>query len=212
MPDPYLIPGTVVLQNKLGISDFDELEQAVADIGDAMAYRLFDKNTPVPATLAGWRAVHKAMFGSVFEWAGDFRKVNIRKSGNDDSSDGFFAPYRRLVADGQRAVRNLENTVRRIQTAKISLIADNLADAYDQLNYLHPFREGNGRSQKVFFSLVCRPRGLQLNWSEIPSNEHSLAAQQAMRGDISLLRKHFQTIVAKAASPSLQLRRRGSSD
>ena len=45
MPDPYLIPGTVVLQNKLGISDFDELEQAVADIGDAMAYRLFDKNT-----------------------------------------------------------------------------------------------------------------------------------------------------------------------
>jgi hypothetical protein len=57
MPDPYLIPGTVVLQNKLGISDFDELEQAVAD---AMAYRLFDKNTPVPPTLAGWRAVHKA--------------------------------------------------------------------------------------------------------------------------------------------------------
>jgi hypothetical protein len=48
MPDPYLIPGTVVLQNKLGISDFDELEQAVADISDAMAYRLFDKNTPVP--------------------------------------------------------------------------------------------------------------------------------------------------------------------
>jgi cell filamentation protein len=48
--------------------------------------------------------------------------------------------------------------VRRIQTAKISLIADNLADVYDQLNYLHPFREGNGRSQKVFFSLVCRPR------------------------------------------------------
>src|SRR5712664_2779075 len=57
MPDPYLIPGTVVLQNKLGISDFDELEQAVAD---AMAYRLFDKNTPVPPTLAGWRAAHKA--------------------------------------------------------------------------------------------------------------------------------------------------------
>jgi cell filamentation protein len=212
MPDPYLIPGTVVLQNKLGISDFDELEQAVADIGDAMAYRLFDKNTPVPATLAGWRAVHKAMFGSVFEWAGDFRNVNIRKSGDDDSSDGFFAPYGRLVADGQRAVRNLENTVRRIQTAKISLIADNLADVYDQLKYLHPFREGNGRSQKVFFSLVCRPRGLQLNWSEIPSNEHNLAAQQAMRGDISLLRKHFQSIVAKSASPSLALHRRGSSD
>jgi len=100
MPDPYLIPGTVVLQNKLGISDFDELEQAVADIGDAMAYRLFDKNTPVPATLAGWRAVHKAMFGSVFEWAGDFRKVNIRKSGDDDSSDGFFAPYGRLSPSG----------------------------------------------------------------------------------------------------------------
>jgi fido (protein-threonine AMPylation protein) len=93
------------------------------------------------------------------------------------------------ASGSNRAVRNLENTVRRIQTAKISLIADNLADVYDQLNYLHPFREGNGRSQKVFFSLVCRPRGLQLNWSEIPSNEHNLAAQQAMRGDISLLRR-----------------------
>ena len=102
--------------------------------------------------------------------------------------------------------------MRRIQTAKISLIADNLADVYDQLNYLHLFRKGNGRSQKAFFSLACRPRGLQLNWSEIPSNEHNLAVQQAMRGDISLLRKHFQTIVAKSASPSLALRRRGSSD
>lgn len=102
--------------------------------------------------------------------------------------------------------------MRRIQTAKISLIADNLADVYDQLNYLHLFRKGNGRSQKVFFSLACRPRGLQLNWSEIPSNEHNLAVQQAMRGDISLLRKHFQTIVAKSASPSLALHRRGSSD
>jgi fido (protein-threonine AMPylation protein) len=75
----------------------------------------------------------QGMFGSVFEWAGDFRNVNIRKSGDDDSSDGLFAPSGRLVADGQRAVRNLENTVRRIQTAKISLIADNLADVYDQL-------------------------------------------------------------------------------
>ena len=190
MPDPYLIPGTVVLQNKLGISDFDELEQAVAD---AMAYRLFDKNTPVPPTLAGWRAVHKACSAQCSSGPA-ISAMSIYGSPADDSSDGLFAPSGRLVVDGQRAVRNLENTVRRIQTAKISLIADNLADVYDQLNYLHPFREGNGRSQKVFFSLVCRPRGLRLNWSEIPSNEHNLAAQQAMRGDISLLRKHSRRL------------------
>jgi cell filamentation protein len=53
---------------------------------------------------------------------------------------------------------------------------------YAQLNLLHPFREGNGRSQKVFFSAVCKPLGIELAWSEIPVEEHNTAASLAMNG------------------------------
>jgi fido (protein-threonine AMPylation protein) len=65
------------------------------------------------------------------------------------------------VIEGKKAMRHLEATLRWAAAADMVSIADNLADVYSQLNHLHPFREGNGRSQKVFFSAVCKPLGLR---------------------------------------------------
>jgi cell filamentation protein len=74
------------------------------------------------------------------------------------------------------------------------------------LNFLHPFREGNGRSQKVFFSAVCKPVGIELAWSAIPVEEHSVAASRAMNEDPSLMREHFRSIAKKSDRPGLKLR------
>jgi cell filamentation protein len=103
----------------------------------------------------------------------------------------------------------LDATLRRVARAEIRSIADNLADVYSQLNHLHPFREGNGRSQKVFFSAVCEPLGIELDWHKIPSDQHNAAARQARRGDLSLMREHFRTMVSKSQDPQMRLRRRG---
>lgn len=80
-------------------------------------------------------------------------------------------------------------------------IAVNLADIYGQLNFLHPFREDNGRSQKVFFSAVCKPVGIELAWFAIPTEEHNVAARRSMNGDPSLMREHFKSIVKKSKRP-----------
>jgi cell filamentation protein len=68
MKDPYLISGTETLRNKLGITDPDQLELAIDDIAESAALKLFESGRSIPPTMAGWRAVHRAMFGQIFDW------------------------------------------------------------------------------------------------------------------------------------------------
>jgi hypothetical protein len=70
MKDPYLIPGTDVLRNKLGFTDHEKLDRAMHDIAESAALKLFASRRRVPPTMAGWQTVHRAMFGAIFDWAG----------------------------------------------------------------------------------------------------------------------------------------------
>jgi cell filamentation protein len=203
--DPYLVPGTEVLRNKFDILDAEELDRRINDVAIAEAALLFYAGPPVKPTMAGWQAVHKAMFGAVFEWAGEFRTLHIRKIDEAGRQDGFFAPYERIALDGKKAIQHLEATLRRAATRDLVSTADNPADVYSRLNHLHPFREGNGRSQKVFFSAVCKPLGIELNWWMIPSDQHNVAARQARRGDLSLMKEHFRRLLAKSDDPRMHL-------
>jgi cell filamentation protein len=207
--DPYLIPGTDVLRNKFNILDVDELDRRINDVAIAEAAVLFYAGPPVKPSMAGWQTVHKAMFGAVFDWAGELRTLHIRKVDEAGRQDGLFASYERIAIEGKKAMRHLEATLRRAATADMVSIADNLADVYSQLNHLHPFREGNGRSQKVFFSAVCKPLSLEFNWWKIPSHQHNIAAGQARHGDLSLMKDHFRTILARSEDPQMILRHQG---
>ncbi|HEV7369734.1 hypothetical protein [Arenibaculum sp.] len=69
-----------------------------------------------------------------------------------------------------------------------------MADAYVALNEVHPFREGNGRSQKVFFTLVARRHGIHLNWGAVDPDEHDVAAIEGSYGELSRMREHFRAI------------------
>lgn len=207
MSDPYLIPGTATLRNKLGTLDPDELDRKIDDIAIIEASFLFNEGPPVRPSLAGWQAVHKAMFGEVFDWAGDFRTIHIHKLDENGDPSGYFTSPERIVADGLGVIRHLGATLRRATTSDLARIADNFAEVYGQLNLLHPFREGNGRSQKVFFSAVCKPAGIELAWSQLPVANHNKAASLAMNGDPSLMKEHFRAITKKVDQPSLRLRR-----
>jgi hypothetical protein len=90
LADPYLIPGTDVLRNKLGIMDPDHLDRQIDDFAIVEASYLFNEGPPVRPSLAGWQAVHKAMFGEVFDWAGDFRTIHIRKLDENSDPSGYF--------------------------------------------------------------------------------------------------------------------------
>ncbi len=206
MSDPYLVPGTGVLRNKFGILSADDLDRLVDDMVTIEAAYLFNEGPHVRPALAGWQTVHRAMFGAVFDWAGEFRTIHIRKLDENGQPSGYFARPDRIEADGRKAIRHLVTTLRRAATDDIARIAGNLAEVYGQLNFLHPFREGNGRSQKVFFSAVCKPVGIELVWSAIPVEEHNVAASRAMNDDPSLMKEHFRSIAKKSDRPGLKLR------
>jgi cell filamentation protein len=127
LSDPYLVPGTGVLRNKYGILNADDLDRLIDDIATIEAAYLFNEGPPVRPTLAGWQAVHRAMFGDSFDWAGDFRTIHIRKLDENGHPSGYFAAPDRIEADCRKAIRHLEATLRRAATDDIARIAGNLA-------------------------------------------------------------------------------------
>jgi hypothetical protein len=105
-----------------------------------------------PYLIPGTDVLRKAMFGEIFDWAGDFRTIHIRKLDENSDRSGYFTAPERIEPDGRKAIRHLEATLRRAKTDDLARIADNLADVYAQLNLL---------------------------WSEIPVEEHNTAASLA---------------------------------
>ena len=148
-PDPYCYPGTSVLINRLDIRDQRRLD---AFEGEVTAERA---NQPLPTgrlSYAHYRAIHKHLFQDVYRWAGKIRTVRISKSGSTFCYPEYIdREMRRLFADlaRQRQLRGLDGPS----------FARKSAHFLAELNAIHPFREGNGRTQLSFLTVVAERAG-----------------------------------------------------
>jgi len=100
--------------------------------------------------------IHHHLFQDVYEWAGQVRTVNISKDGKP-----FFEGERFHI--GFQYIDTLILDYRKIENSNKSALAKKLAEILDNVNYLHPFREGNGRTQREFLRLLALEKGLKLN-------------------------------------------------
>lgn len=100
--------------------------------------------------------IHQYLFQDVYEWAGKVRTVNISKDGKP-----FFNGERFHIAF--QYIDTLISEYRNIRNTDKSQIAEKLAEILDNVNYLHPFREGNGRTQREFIRLLALEKGFVLN-------------------------------------------------
>jgi len=100
--------------------------------------------------------IHQYLFQDVYEWAGKVRTVNISKDGKP-----FFNGERFHIAF--HYIDTLISEYRNIRYTDKSQIAEKLAEILDNVNYLHPFREGNGRTQREFIRLLALEKGFVLN-------------------------------------------------
>ncbi len=143
--------------------------------------------------LAELFAIHNHLFQDVYDWAGQPRTVDIRKK-----SDGaaFFAPVRMIERSAGYAAESLreDGFLRALPRERL---IERLALHYDQFNYLHPFREGNGRTQRIFWSRVVRDAGYDLDWRDIPGEVNDAACHTAAAGDLSGLVAMFDALVTK---------------
>lgn len=188
--DPYTDPQTGILRNRIGATTQATLDCAEADLS---VHRLVELVERYPVRASGdldeLRSIHRHLFQDLYEWAGRSRTVDIRKPGGEP-----FLPASRIEVGTAYVFDELrrENHLRGLSRPKF---VERLAHHYDGLNYAHPFREGNGRAQRVFWSRVARDAGWQLDWRLVSRERNNEASRAAMeRSDLRPLREMFDSI------------------
>lgn len=158
MSDPYFIPGTTVMVNKLGLVDADALARAEYLHSQLGAERIFAGEITVPTTFDGdhFRAVHRALLGKVYPWAGEYRTHTIMKDVTVFAQPAHIALY---LEDAHEQIRAI-----RWEGMKASSFANALTDIYPYWNQAHPFREGNGRTTRVIAEQLANKAGYHLDF------------------------------------------------
>lgn len=162
----------MVLQNKLGITNSVELAREEERISKKKALDLFDTTVlekyPV-GSFAQLAAIHKYLFEDIYDFAGKIRSVNIAK-GNFR-----FAPVMYL----QAALESIENMPQST--------FEEIVEKYVEMNVAHPFREGNGRSARIWLDLMLKQElHLVVDWSLVDKDDYLLAMERSPIKDIEI--------------------------
>lgn len=162
----------MTLENKLGITDSVELSKAEEKISKKKAIELFDKNIfdkRNPGSCEALFTIHKFLFEDIYDFAGELRDVNISK-GNFR-----FAPVMYLKV-------SLENIEKMPQGS-----FDEIVEKYVEMNIAHPFREGNGRSMRIWLDLMLKKEiGKVIDWSMVDKEDYFMAMERSTVKDIEI--------------------------
>lgn len=165
----------MALENKLGITSSPELAEAEEKISKKKAAELFENrllDTLEAGKFASLKAIHKYLFENIYDFAGKLRSVNISK-GNFR-----FAPLMYLEAA-------LENIDKMPQSN-----FDEIIEKYVEMNIAHPFREGNGRSTRIWLDQMLKKEiGMVIDWSKVNKEDYLLAMERSPIKDIEI--KHI---------------------
>lgn len=193
--DPYLDPETGLLRNLVGARDKVTLDTIEGDLSFVRMVQLMDHPPPPTGDLAELKAIHGHLFQDVYDWAGQTRVVDMRKTAD---GAGFFLPFPMIEHATANVVLELHGE-RMLRGLGRGRFVERLAAYYDQLNHVHPFREGNGRTQRVFWGRVARDAGWDLDWRSVPGEANDAACRAAeATGDLEPLREMFDHIVTAA--------------
>ena len=165
----------MALDNKLGITDSVELAKAEEKISKKRAIELFESgylDTLEAGSFTSLVEIHKYLFDTIYEFAGKIRTVNIAKG------HFRFAPVMYLEA----ALQNIEKMPQSTY--------DEIIEKYVEMNIAHPFREGNGRSTRIWLDLILKKElGQVVAWSLVDKEDYLLAMERSPIRDIEI--KHI---------------------
>ena len=197
--DPYLDPDTGLLSNLVGARTKADLEAAEGALVFARLVQLVEHPVPATGDLDEFRAIHRHLFQDVYAWAGQLRTVDLRK--NVDGAD-FFLPVVMIGRASQYAAEELQGD-RMLSGLDRERFIERLSYHYDQWNYLHPFREGNGRTQRVFWNRIAADAGWQLDWRGVQGAVNDAACRAASdKREFGPLRAMFDQVVHPIAAHS----------
>ena len=162
----------MALENKLGITNSAELAREEERISKKKAVELFESGSLdklAPGRFASLQAIHKALFEDIYDFAGELRMVNLAK-GNFR-----FAPLMYLEVA-------LENIDKMPQST-----FDEIIEKYVEMNIAHPFREGNGRSTRLWLDQMLKAGiGQVVDWSRVDKEDYLLAMERSPIKDVEI--------------------------
>lgn len=158
LQDPYCYPESGLLINLLNIQDEQALEEAEREITSLCANEI--EFNPPPYNLNYFAKIHKALFGDLYAWAGQLRQIDISKG------DTRFCACQRIHIEADKIFSNIAYGQAFTSLSRQALVKA-VAECYADLNVIHPFREGNGRAQRILFEHMIINCGYDIDWSGI---------------------------------------------
>lgn len=177
----------MVITNKLGITDSPTLAREEERISKKSATRLFEQNLLNNMSSGTWTTlqdIHKVLFHDIYDFAGELRTVNISK-GNFR-----FVPVMYL----SEAVKTIESMPQNS--------FDEIVEKYVEMNVAHPFREGNGRSMRLWLDhMLCVELQKTIDWSQIDKEKYLSAMERSPVNDLEI-----KAVLAKALTDDINNR------
>jgi cell filamentation protein len=159
--DPYVYPGTSILRNRFGLTTPDDLDRIE---------RLHTSNRslePIPRgsfDLPHLRTIHRHLFQDVYDWAGELRTVEISKGSQQFQ-------FRQYIQTGMADIHRRLVRARFLRGLPAAEFAAQAAVIVGDINYIHPFREGNGRTQLLYLKQLAAEAGHHLDLAAIAGKQ-----------------------------------------
>jgi cell filamentation protein len=171
-----------VLKNKLGLVEPEDLTRLAADFASARIAQLLARPIRGHFDVPHLRAIHRHIFQDIFPWAGDFREVTTSRTNSFS-----FPPPQYLIPSLETlfAALKAENHLKALTP---DAFAPRAAHYLGEINAIHPFREGNGRTQREFLRSLALHAGHTLTWANLTPEENNEASRISFAtGDTALL-------------------------
>lgn len=180
--------GTTCLINKYNITD----EEILKDLETTVTFSKITEYTLNPLfdtfDVEHYKAIHKYIFEDIYDWAGEYRTVDMTKKGT------IFAKAEKIDSLMNNCFDRL-NKMNCFQGLSFDEFINNIVDFYCVTNMIHPFREGNGRTQRLFLSQLISLNNYTIDFSDIDRDELMIATIQASNGVTDNLKNVFKNSI-----------------
>lgn len=173
-----------------------QLRAQEADFVERRLLTLGEHHLPGSYDLDGLRAVHWHLFQDVYEWAGDLRTVNMARGRQSVA----FLPVE-AIAPAVRATAAFVADTDLLRGGSEREFPARLAQVYHEVNQAHPFREGNGRTQRAFVGALAGESGHRVDWTRPAELANDQASRLAREGDLGPLVDMFTEVVSRSGGP-----------
>lgn len=176
--DPYVEPGTGVLRNLAGIGDSAFLDAYEGEMSILRQIELSGIPAPASFDFNFLKEIHRYLFQDVYAWAGKPRTVDMAKGSSRFGSHLHIESYLTKLFDRLAMERKLW-----IRSPEAVDWAGRFGEYLGEINAAHPFREGNGRTQRLFIGLLANDYGFEIRWDRMTPQEMIAASIESFDGN-----------------------------